>query len=220
PRAYKTLPLTVTDSLLALDADSAANPLLDYYRRHAAVYAATERATGKSFTPKLLLAASGWARGSSIQYDDQFKSVAYGFGYQRFNYGVGLAFTYDLFSGIHRRNKLAIAHFQTQAGNFEVEQQAQSLQTSLAKADAAIAATRDNLAQLPLQLEAAADVYRQKLAQYKAGMVNLIDLTNATYVLYRSQTDYVQTLGDWYLQHVEKAAAAGKLDDFIQQIQN
>lgn len=219
PRAYGTLPLGIFDTVMVNTADTS-NPLLDYYRRNADLYAATEKATSKGFTPKILLAGSLWARGSSIQYDDDFKSVGYGFGYQRFNYGVGLAFTYDLFSGFRRRTKMAMARFQTQAGNYEVEQQQLSLQNSVAQADAALAATRDNLGQLPLQLKAAADVYRQKLAQYKAGMVNLIDLTNATYVLYRSQTDYVQTLGDWYLQHVDKAAATGKLDDFIQQIQH
>lgn len=219
PLAYDAHILTATDTLF-LPTDSMANPLLEYYRRHVAVYAATERATSKHFTPKLLLAGSLWARGSSIGYNDQFKTVADGFGYQRFNYGVGLAFTYDLVSPFRRRSKLAMAHFQSLAGQDELEQQQAFLQTSEAKAAAAIAATRNNLAQLPLQLNAAAAVYQQKLAQYKAGMANLIDLTNATYVLYRSQTDYVQTLGDWYLQHLEKAAATGTLDDFIQQIQH
>ncbi|MFX7820725.1 TolC family protein, partial [Acinetobacter baumannii] len=58
--------------------------------------------------------------------------------------------------------------------------------------------TMQNLLQLPTQLKSAEDVYLQKTAQYKAGLVNLIDLTNATFVLYRSQTDYIEALNDYY----------------------
>jgi hypothetical protein len=37
-------------------------------------------------------------------------------------------------------------------------------------------------------------------------------------VLYRSESDYVQTLSDWLLANLDKAASAGTLDLFIQSI--
>ena len=69
-------------------------------------------------------------------------------------------------------------------------------------------------------LNAAANAYDQKLAQYKAGIINLVDLTNASFVLYRTQTDYVEALNDWLQAKLDKAAATGNLDPFIQSIKN
>jgi hypothetical protein len=45
-----------------------------------------------------------------------------------------------------------------------------------------------------------------------------VDLTNASFVLYRSQSDYVQTLSDWLLANLDSAASAGNLDLFIQAV--
>jgi outer membrane protein len=72
--------------------------------------------------------------------------------------------------------------------------------------------------ELPTQSHAAMDVYLQKVAQYKAGLITLIDLTNANFVLYRSQVDFAQALNDWYTANLLKAEATGKLDLFIQLI--
>jgi len=37
-------------------------------------------------------------------------------------------------------------------------------------------------------------------------------------VLYRSQTDYIETISDWYLSQLNKAALTGNLTQFIQTI--
>jgi len=70
-----------------------------------------------------------------------------------------------------------------------------------------------------VQLQAAQMVYRQKLAQYRAGVSDLIDLTNASFVLYRSQTDYAENVADWYLAQLDRAAAIGSLDSFMRSVQ-
>jgi len=71
---------------------------------------------------------------------------------------------------------------------------------------------------MPLQVNASEDAYNQKVAQYRAGIINLVDLTNASFVLYRAQSDYVQTLSDWLLANLDKSAAIGSIDLFIQSI--
>ncbi|HEY8734753.1 MAG TPA: hypothetical protein VIL90_09325, partial [Puia sp.] len=78
--------------------------------------------------------------------------------------------------------------------------------------------TEKNLLELPIQFQAAVDTYNQKMAQYRAGIISLIDLTNAAFVLDRSMNDYVETIGNWYLAQLEKAIAAGSLSAFIQSI--
>jgi len=49
-------------------------------------------------------------------------------------------------------------------------------------------------------------------------VINLIDLTNASFLLYSAQLNYVETLNDWYLGNLDKAASTGNLDLFIQTI--
>ncbi|MBC7686687.1 MAG: TolC family protein [Aquabacterium sp.] len=199
-----------------LFADAASNPLVDYFAQKKNILLTNERLIKKSYLPKILLAASSWARGSSIQYNDDYKALSKGLGYQRFNYAIGIAFTYNLFNGIYKKDKLAINRYQVQASDYELQQQKLALASSVRQADNALQTTRANLTELPVQLKSAEDTYNQKLAQYKAGIISLIDLTNASFVLYRSQADYIETLNDWYLAQLDKAAATGNLISFIQ----
>jgi outer membrane protein TolC len=139
-------------------------------------------------------------------------------GYQRFNYGLGVAFTYNLFNGLFKKDRLAVNRYQIQASDYELQQQKEALQSAVLQADNSLTTTESNLREIPVQLHAAQDTYGQKLAQYKAGIISLIDLTNASFVLYRSQTDYIETLNDWYLAQLNKAASTGNLQQFIQTI--
>ncbi len=194
------------------------NPLLVYYNNQKILYQSTENLVKKSYLPKILLAVGGWGRGSSIQYNDDYKSLGTGLGYQRFNYAAGIAITYDLFNGVHKKDKLAQSHFQTQASDYELQQQQLWLQNSVAQSDESIKVAEKNLAELPYQLQAASEAFEQKLAQYKAGIINLVDLTNASFVLYTSQTSYIETLNDWFVANLNRSAATGNLDSFIQTI--
>lgn len=199
-----------------LSTDTSDNPLVDYYIQQRNILASNERLIRKSYLPKILLAGSSWARGSSIQYGDQYKSLATGLGYQRYNYAIGIAFTYNLFNGLYKKDKLAINRYQLQASEADLQQQKLALSSSVRQADNALQTALDNLKELPVQLQSAQATYQQKLAQYKAGIISLIDLTNASFVLYRSQTDYIETLNDWYLAQLDKAAGTGNLLSFIQ----
>ena len=210
--------LKIKSGLFSRAPDSSTNPLLDYYRQLKSVAVANEQLIGKSFLPKIVFTASSWARGSGIAFNDQYKSAAYGLGYQRFNYLAGISFQYDLFNGIHRRDKLSIYRFETAASDLALRAQQQGLTSASLQADNAIRTTEKNLLELPVQLAAARDTYNQKTAQYKAGIINVVDLTNAAYVLYRSMNDYAETIGDWYLAQLDKAVATGYLDNFIQAI--
>ncbi len=198
--------------------DTVNNPFIDYYAKKKAIFLSNDLLIKKSYLPKIVLAGSTWMRGSSIQYNDNYKSLVTGLGYQRFNYTVGVAFTYSLFNGIYKKDKLAINRYQTEATDFELQQQKLALNASSLQADNALQTTQANLLELPIQLQSAQDTYQQKLAQYKAGIISLIDLTNASFVLYRSQTDYIETISDWYLAQLDKAAATGNLNQFIQTI--
>ena len=205
-------------SMPLTDSGAAGNPLTDYYLKQREVYVKTEDLVKKSFLPHILLTGMVWARGSSINYQDQYKSIGEGLGYDRFNYLAGLTFQYNLFNVVHRRDKAAIYHNQMLASDYDLQQQQLSLQNVGAKAEEGIQTALRNLNEIPIQIKAADDAYHQKTAQYRAGIINLVDLTNASYVLYRSQSEYVETVSEWLLSSLDKAAASGNLDLFIQSI--
>lgn len=205
-------------SLPITDSGAAANPLTDYYVNQRNLYLQTENLVKKSYLPHILLTGMVWARGSSIDYQDQYKSIGSGLGYDRFNYLAGLTIQYNLFNVVHRRDKAAIYHNQELASEFDLQQQQLSLQNVGNKAEEGIRTALSNLQEIPIQINAAQDAYNQKTAQYRAGIINLVDLTNASYVVYRSQSEYVQTVSDWLSSNLDKAAANGNLDLFIQTI--
>jgi outer membrane protein TolC len=208
------------DALDALNTpmDSINNPLIDYYAKQRDIFLTQQKVISKSYLPRVSLDVSSFARGSSIQYNDDYKSLSTGLGYQRLNYIAGIGISYDLFNGIYKRDKLAVNRYQIKASDYALQQQKLSLQSASLQADEAINTAEANLKELPNQTKAAMDVYSQKMAQYKAGLITLIDLTNASFVLYRSQTDFVEALNDWYKAKLFKAEATGNLDLFIQTI--
>jgi outer membrane protein TolC len=206
-------------STVPMQADTSVNPLIDYYANLSKVYVSNERLISKSYLPKISLTAASWARGSSIVYDDQYKSIPDGLGYQRFNYLAGISFQYDLFNGLHKKDRLKTFGFERQASELELKQQQISLASAARQAQNSIDITEKNLLELPIQYQAAIDTYNQKIAQYKAGIITLIDLTNAAFVLDRSLNDYAETTGSWYLAQLDKTLATGKLAGFIQSIQ-
>jgi outer membrane protein TolC len=191
------------------------NPLINYYSYLRNAYVSSERLISKSFLPRILLTAATWVRGSSIVYEDQYKDVGMGFGYQRYNWLAGISFQYDLFGGIHKKDKLRSFGFERESVELQLQQQELSLFSASRQAQHSIEIAERNLVEMPIQYQAALDTYNQKLAQYKAGIIALIDLTNAAFVLDRSENDYVQTLGSWYQAQLEKAIASGTLNSFI-----
>ena len=202
-----------------ISSDTVVNPLIEYYSSLSKLYMSNERLISKSYLPKIYLTAASWARGSSIVYDDQYKPIPDGLGYQRFNYMAGVAFQYDLFNGVHKKDRLKTFGFEKDAADLELRQQQISLASAERQAQNSIDIAEKNLRELPIQYQAAIDTYNQKIAQYKAGIITLIDLTNAAFVLDRSLNDYAETTGSWYLAQLDKAVATGKLAGFIQSIQ-
>lgn len=203
---------------LDLTQQSAANPLLDYFARQKAHYNAQELLARKSYLPRVVLGAGGWARGSSIQYSNVYENASEGLGYQRLNYLAGVGITYDLFNGVHRRDRISVLNQQVQAADYALQQQQLSLHNQQVQADESIRTARANLDELPTQLRAATGAYQTKLAQYRAGIINLVDVLTAAFELTQAQTGYIQTLDEWYTASLDKAAATGNLDLFIQTV--
>ena len=64
-------------------------------------------------------------------------------------------------------------------------------------ANAEMQTARLRLIEIPKQLKAANDGYRQKLSLYKNGLTDIIELDAALNLLYRAETDYVRAKYDY-----------------------
>jgi outer membrane protein TolC len=215
PIAFDTTP---PRPIPELDNPAAANPLEDYFRKQQLQYQADQRLASKSYLPKIIVGAGGWARGSALQYNNQYQSVGEGLGYQRLNYLAGLGVTYDLFNGVRRKDRMTVLGHQAEAAGYALQQEQEALHTQRLQSEESIRTASASLAELPAQLKAASNAYDQKLAQYRAGIITLVDLTTASFELLQAQTQYIQTINQWNVARLDQAAAAGTLPQFIQSV--
>jgi outer membrane protein TolC len=200
---------------VAADSVSGSNPILLYYNSQWEYAMSQEKLVKKSFLPKLYLVGSVWMRGSSISPTDGYEDVSTGLNYSRYNYMGGLALTYDLINIVHQKDKVATQYFHAEAVHEEMNQQKLVLQDQLQRADIAIQSVLDREKEIPTQLRAAQDAFSQKSAQYNAGIANIAELTDASYLLFRAETDAVEIQSDLLNTLLQKAIANNTLNTFL-----
>ena len=175
-----------------LNTDTANHPLINYYKSLYQNSKEQENLVKKQYNPKIMLEGAAWGRGSSVDANDHFNSLSTGWGFQRDNYLVGLGISYNLFD--LRRKQLKVRTQKTQTDYFQnkLQEQKMLLAANASQASAEMQTARERLAEIPHQLKAANDGYRQKLSLYKNGLTDIIELDAALNILYRAETDYVQ----------------------------
>ncbi|HTB07131.1 MAG TPA: TolC family protein [Bacteroidia bacterium] len=215
--AYHLPNALMTQLQLTVSADSvsSSNPILVYYNSQWQYAVSQEELIKKSYLPKLYLVGSLWMRGSSISPTDVYGDYSTGLNYSRYNYMAGLAFAYNIIDIVHRRDKVATQYFHAEAVHEEMNQQKLLLNNQLQEADIAVQAVLDRAKEIPIQLRAAQNAYAQKSAQYNAGIANIAELTDASYLLYRAETDAVEIESDLLNTLLQKAAANNTLNSFL-----
>lgn len=175
-----------------LNTDTANHPLINYYKSLYQNSKEQENLVKKQYNPKIMLEGAAWGRGSSVDANDHFNSLSTGWGFQRDNYLVGLGISYNLFD--LRRKQLKVRTQKTQSDYFQnkLQEQKMLLAANASQASAEMQTARERLTEIPHQLKAANDGYRQKLSLYKNGLTDIIELDAALNILYRAETDYVQ----------------------------
>ncbi len=202
-------------SAVSADSVSSSNPILVYYNSQWEYALSQEKLTKKSYLPKLYLVGSAWMRGSSISPTAGYQDYSTGLNYSRYNYMAGLAFTYNIIDIVHRKDKVAAQYFHAEAVHEEVNQQKLLLNNQLQQADIAIQAVLNRAREIPIQLRAAQNAFSQKSAQYNAGIANIAELTDASYLLYRAETDAVEIQSDLLNTLLQKAIANNTLNTFL-----
>jgi outer membrane protein, adhesin transport system len=188
------------------------HPFLNYFHSIYESDQAREQLIRKSYLPKVYVLAAGWVKGSSIDPNGAIdKNLGSGLGYSRSNYLFGMGVTYDLFNLRRQKDRLNVQRYQTEVALHNYEQEEQTLNNAGLQASVNLSTAIEQFNEIPIQLNAASDAYRQRLTQYNAGLSNIIDLTNALYVLNRAQTDLINTKDGVWRAIVQKAYATGDI---------
>ncbi|QEC74973.1 TolC family protein [Mucilaginibacter ginsenosidivorax] len=179
-------------TLQPIEQDTVNHPIINYYRSVYQNSLQRENLVKKSYNPKIMLEGAVWGRGSSVDANDHFNSLSTGWGFDRNNYLVGVGISYNLFDLRRKQLKLRTQKAQTSYNARKLQEQKQMLAVNANQADVELETARQRLQEIPHQLRAANDGYRQKLSLYKNGLTDIIELNAALNILYRAETDYAQ----------------------------
>lgn len=190
--AAETSLINTSAGLQPLNIDTTNHPLINYYRSVYQNSLQREAMVKKSYNPKVLLEGAVWGRGSSIDANDHFNSLSSGWGFDRNNYLVGIGISYNLFDLRRKQLKLRTQRANTDYTLKKLQEQKEQLAISASQSNVELETAKQRLQEIPHQLKAATDGYRQKLSLYKNGLTDIIELNAALNILYRAETDYVQ----------------------------
>lgn len=195
----------------SLGADSLNHPLIAYYQSRYQQSKANEQVARKRYNPKISIEAAGWGRGSSINAHDEFNSLNTGWGFNRSNYLVGLALSYNLTDLKRRQLKLKTEKLASSYALKQLNEQKASLSASNYEANTEFTTSLSRLDEIPVQLKAAQDAYRQKFSLYKNGLTDIIELDASLNVLYRAETDYSRAKNQFAYALFQKAITENQL---------
>lgn len=198
------------------------NPALRFSQAQIDASLARSLAVKRSFLPSVSLVGAGWARGSGVSNKDDSFRTDFGSGvkYQVYNYLFGISTRWNLTGILKVRNDYKAEQFQVE--RFKSLYQTQQLQLDRQSRESEIQ-FQLSLAQArltPVQLSAAQRAFNQAEARYQSGMTDLFTLAQSVNALNRAEVDQFVTNGNAWRSLLLKAAAAGDLGIFLDQIGN
>jgi outer membrane protein TolC len=135
------------------------------------------------------------------------------------NYLLGIGVTWNLTNPIRIHQQVAAQEWTSRGLQNEYELVSQQIKTQLALADQKIKYAVANYHEAPIQMKAASDAYLQKSVLYKNGLTNIVDVTQALYILNRAETDRDISNNNVWQALLLKAAASGDFGLFENDIQ-
>ena len=195
--------------------DSINHPLINFYRSVYENNLQREELVKKVYNPKISLDAAAWERGSSVNASGQYNGLSSGLGLQRSNYLVGLSISYNLFDLRKQQLKLNTQKANSDYSLKKLQEEQQLLSTSAKQADVEMQTALNRLKEIPKQLKAANDGYRQKLSLYKNGLTDILELDAALNILYRAETDYMEAKYDYSSALFQKAITENQVNSVL-----
>ena len=158
---------------------------------------------------------SGFNAGYVSNSTDFSSSYGVGADPTRFNYLLGVGVTWNLTTPFR-------VHYQVKSQKFTSAQYqddynliSQQLSDQQILAETRISNALKNFREAPIEVKAASDAYLQKYTLYKNGLANIVDFTQALYVLNRAEVDNYIVRNNVWQALLYKAAATGDFGIFI-----
>ncbi|RRB04169.1 TolC family protein [Larkinella rosea] len=217
---YDRLPL-----LSAPAASSSLHPQLRVFQKGLELSQANVNWLKTTALPSVSLLGSLQGRGSGIgkspEADGTFRidpSLGAGLPLRSFNYIVGVTAIWRPTDLFRTRYALNAQRERINAFQQNYNQQALALKTADQNARLQLELAGLRAQQAPLQLDAARQAYGQAQARYESGLDNILTLTQATALLNRAEVDQALTTNSVWRALLLRAATAGDLDSFLQQL--
>ena len=194
---------------------TADHPLLRYRTNLVNRHTSEIELIRKSALPRVSLLTSAWARGTSLDIDNNFGPISSGFGYSRTNFLVGVAATVNL-TDFHRiKNRSQLLEWRVKQARSQLETQQIQLQNTLTTSDSVMATVRLALMELPTALNSAERAYQQRLSLYNNGIENILGLTDALQLLTAVEKQAVNIQRNAVDVRLQRAYATSNFDDFF-----
>lgn len=198
------------------------NPALRFAQAQLDASMARSLAIKRSFLPSISLTGAGWARGSGISNkDDSYHtSFSSGVNYQVYNYLFGISTRWNLTNIARVRNDYKSEQFQVERFKEIYQTQKLQLDRQAREAEMQLALSMEQARLTPVQLNAAQRAFNQAEARYQSGLTDLFTLAQSVNALNRAEVDKFVTNGNVWRSLLMKAAAAGDISIFLNQVEN
>lgn len=191
------------------------HPLLKY-RDYLAKYRSAEiDVIRKAALPRVSLLTATWARGSSINVENNYGPLGNGLLYSRTNVLVGAAMTVNLTDFRRSSHRIQLQQFRVKEATNQLAAEQLQLKNALNASEAMLYVLQLELKELPLSLQSATAAYNQRLSRYHNGLENILGLTDALQLLTSVEKDVVITQSRALRVQLQKALATNNFEAFF-----
>jgi outer membrane protein TolC len=197
------------------------HPILQYYQNRINVsdeeakYLNTYRYPTFSLFGVFQGKGSGFNAGYINNLSDYSSSYGAGADPTRYNYLLGVGVTWNLTNILRTNNQVKAQKFTSAEYKDDYDLVSQQLSDQQVLAETRISNALKNFRESPEEVKAASDAYLQKYTLYKNGLANIVDFTQALYVLNRAEVDDYIVKNNVWQALLYKAAATGDFGVFI-----
>lgn len=136
----------------------------------------------------------------------------------RMNYLFGIGVVWNLTQPFRMHKQVQAQRLTSSGLQHEYDLAAQQLDAQLTLSGIKIKNALSNYMEAPIQVEAASDAFLQRSVLYKNGLTNLVDVTQALYLLVRAETDRDIAYNNVWQALLLKAAASGDFSLFLNEL--
>jgi outer membrane protein TolC len=197
------------------------HPVLHYYQNRINVSNEQAKYLSTFSYPTFSLFGVYQGRGSGFGNNYAIDQTEYNSGYgaganpTRYNYLFGVGLIWNITTPFRVHYQVKSQKFTSAQYRDEYNLVSQQLSDQQMLAETRIKNALKNYSEVPQEIKAARDAYNQKYTLYKNGLSNIVDFTQALYVLNRAEVDsYIVSNNVWQAL-LYKAAASGDFGIFI-----